>query len=231
MHETPSLNTFKMRLGRYLGLNLELVVNENRSTMLNLLEKRRSFVRLSVHKMFLDAPDAVISAIAHYVQGVRKEKNIRNLILRKYIQEHLAQVDYTHLVNRHRLTDQGKVYQLKEIYEEINKKYFDQQLDLSITWYGQPRRAARTRITFGQYVSGLRLIKIHRMLDDSFFPDYFVSFVVYHEMLHCVIPGAVDRRGRFCFHGRDFKQKERAFEQYAEASLWEKKNREFLLKH
>lgn len=228
MLETESLHIFKTRLGRYLGLNFELVINENRSTMLNLLEKRGSFVRLSVHKMFLDAPDVVISAIAHYVQGLRKEKNSRNLILRKYIQEHLAQADYTHLVKQHRLTHQGTVYHLKKIYDEINEKYFCQQLDLSITWYGQSRGPSRTRITFGQYVSGLRLIKIHRMLDDSFFPDYFVSFVVYHEMLHCVIPGSVDRRGRFCFHGLDFKQRERVFEQYAEARLWERENRAIL---
>lgn len=219
------IEVFEARLAKYLNLKLELVINENRSTMLNLLEKKRDRARLSVHKMFLDAPDEVVSAIAHYVRGTRKGKSRYNLILRSYIQEHLSQYDYSHLVDKMQLTHEGEVYNLKSLYDEINEKYFQDQLDLSLTWYGaKGRRRGRSRITFGQYLDGLRLIKIHRMLDDAFFPDYFVMFIVYHEMLHCVIPGEV-KGGTFRFHSRNFREQEKRFEHYQRAIDWEKKNK------
>ena len=225
-----TLEDFKTRLLRFLDIKLDLVLNENRSTMLNILEKNRSFARLSVHKMFLDAPDPVLSAIAHYVRGTRKDKRHQSLILRTFIQQHLAAGDYTHLIDRHKLTQQGKIYHLGELYDSLNHTYFGGGLKLSITWYGQVRSRRPSRITFGQYLPGLRLIKIHRMLDDPFFPEYFVSFVVYHEMLHSVVPGSTDGRGQFCFHGRDFKKREMAFEHYRAALVWEKNNKTTLFK-
>lgn len=188
-------------------------------------KKERSFARLSVHKMFLEAPDPVLSAIAHYVKGTRKDLGERNLVLREFIQGHLHRYDYTHLVNSQKLVQQGRVYHLKPLFDALNKKYFDEKLDLSLTWFGAPQRKRRRRITFGQYFSGLRLIKMHRMLDDPFFPEYFVSFILYHEMLHSVVPGVKDARGRFCVHGKNFKEKERAFEHYQKAIEWERNNK------
>lgn len=223
-----SIETFIERLKSYLRCDLELVINENRWTMLNLLEKRATFARLSCHKMFLEAPDPVISAIAHYVRGSRKESSV----LRQYIQDHLSKSDYTHQVKQHLLVDQGCTYQLRPLYEAINKKYFNQELNLSITWYGRKtRKRTRTRITFGQYVSGLRLIKIHRMLDHPFFPEYFVCFIIYHEMLHSIVDGKMDERGRYCYHSAAFKEREKAFEEYHRAIEWEKKNKTLLFKY
>jgi hypothetical protein len=145
--------------------------------------------------------------------------------LREFIHGHLDRCDYTHLVNPQKLIQQGHVYHLKYLYDEINKKYFKGQLHLFLTWYGTPHSKRRMRITFGQYVSGLRLIKIHRMLDHPFFPEYFVAFVLYHEMLHSVIPGSRDTKGRFCIHGKNFKEREKAFEYYQKAIEWEKNNK------
>lgn len=220
-----TLESFKIRLQYLLQMKVELVVNENRSTMLNLLKKERSFARLSVHKMFLEAPDPVISAIAHYVKGTRRNLSERNVILKEFIQRHLACRDYSHLVKSQELVSQGKIYDLKTLYDPLNQKYFNGELDLSLTWFGASSRKRRRRITFGQYFSGLRLIKMHRMLDDPFFPEYFVSFILYHEMLHSVIPGSKDARGRFCVHGKEFKEREKVFEHYHKAVEWEKRNK------
>jgi hypothetical protein len=219
--------SFKTRLQRYLKIDLALIVNENRSTMLNLLEKRENFARLSVHKMFLEAPDSVVRAIADYVQRGRKYRQESSALLRTFIQEHLTRSNYTHLIESQKLLHVGRTYHLKPLYDRLNLEYFGAQLDLSITWYGKQRIRPRLRsiVTFGQYLAGLRLIKIHRMLDDPFFPHYFVAFVVYHEMLHSVIPTSVDARGRLCFHTPSFKEREKAFTHYREAIEWEKKNK------
>lgn len=220
-----SVEQFKRRMAKHLDLDLEIVVNENRSTMLNLLERKRDRARLSMHKMFLDAPEQVISAIAHYVRGTRSNRSGQNLVLRGFIQKNLTQLDYSHTVDKQKLVHQGKVYDLSEIYDRLNKQYFGNKLKLQITWYGLWKKKNRCRVIFGQYFDALKLVKIHRRLDDPFFPDYFVDFVVYHEMLHSVVPGYVDERGLFRSHGEEFKEREREFEFYEEAMAWEKKNR------
>lgn len=223
---------FRKKLATYTRVRCELVINENRSTMLSVLDRRPGFARLSVHKMFLSAPDPVIAAVAHFIKGARRQREEHNFVLRTFIQQQLSQADYTYLVNPQKLVQEGRVYHLKMLYDSINQKYFENQLRLAITWYGNLKRRARTRITFGQYLDGLRLIKIHRILDDPFFPEYFVAFIVYHEMLHAVIPGhANETSRRYTFHSREFKAREREFEHYHLALAWEKRNKELLFRY
>lgn len=216
---------FKGRISKFTSLKLELRINNNRSTMLALLEKRRGAARLSLHRMFLEAPDPVLMAIAHYVHGGRRRGEDYHRVLRSYIQTHLPQQDYSNRLNPDQLKRQGRVYDLEAIYHEVNKKYFDGKLNLKITWYGRTMRSKRPRrITYGLFEDALKLIKIHRILDDPFFPPYFVSYVVYHEMLHAIVPGEMDARGNFCVHTRLFKEKEKLFADYKRALAWEKQH-------
>lgn len=188
-------------------------------------------MRLSVHKMFLTAPDSVLEAIVHYIQGKTHERRKHALTLRVYIQEHLAQNDYSHLLDPRKLVKRGTHYDLDAIYQDLNRTYFNDQLSLEITWYGRKMQRPKRRVTFGQYLDGLRLIKIHRMMDDPFFPSYFVEFIVYHEMLHAVVPGSAGRGDRFLFHTKEFKRREKEFAEYAKALTWEKKNKGVLFSH
>jgi len=125
-----------------------------------------------------------------------------------------------------RVIHEGSSYHLKEIYDQVNSRYFEGRLSLQITWYGQLKRRKRRRrhVVFGQYVDALKLVKIHRRLDDPSYPDFFVSFIVYHEMLHHVVPGYMDARGYYRCHGPEFKRREREFEHYQKALVWEKQN-------
>lgn len=230
--ESFLVEKFKSRLSRHLDCELQLVVNENRSTMLNVLERRRGFARLSVHKMFLDAPEDVVSAVASFVQGVRPKKGVNAFVIRSYIQSNLARFDYSHLLNKQKLTTEGRFYNLKEMYDKINAEYFEGKLDLAITWYGAWGRKNRSRVTFGEYFDHLKLVKIHRVLDDLFFPDYFVSYIIYHEIVHHIVPGYMDEAGFFRSHGADFKALEVLFKDYKKAIAWEKRHKDqFFKKH
>lgn len=226
MNTDCAVDRFRRKLTRTLGFDLELVINENRSTMLNILAKKRDWAKLSVHKMFLDAPENVISAIAHYVRGTRKDRETKDLLIRGYIQSNLKRFDYAHLLNTKNFATTGRFYDLKAIYEKLNRDYFGSRLDLKITWYGVSGRKTKSRVIFGQYFDHLRLVKIHRVLDDPFFPDYFVHFVMYHEMLHHVVPGQFDCRGFFRVHGEEFKRLEKEFAEYERATEWEKRNKD-----
>lgn len=224
------IEKFKKKLSRHVSMEVELVINENRSTMLNVLSRKRDFAKISMHKMFLEAPEDVISAIAHYVRGNRRERGFKDLLLRGFIQSNLERLDYSHLLDESKLISLGNLYDLKPICEALNRKYFKGKLDLKITWYGTKGRTNRSRVTFGQYYDHLKLVKIHRILDDPFFPDYFVFFVIYHEMLHHVVPGFIDKNGLYRVHGPEFKKREKEFADYEIASQWEKKHRHLFFK-
>ncbi len=127
--------------------------------------------------------------------------------------------------NKIHLKTQGILYDLQSIYNSINTSYFDGKLDLKITWFGNAERKARRHRKLGLYCFSDKLIKIHRLLDQPHFPPYFISYVVYHEMLHSVHPPVKAKRGRYSIHHAGFKQKEREFAEYAEAKRWEQENK------
>ena len=115
------------------------------------------------------------------------------------------------------LRPKGEIYNLLEIYETLNHEYFDAKLDLRISWFGRGEVIPKTRITFGAYNHDLKLIKVNRLLDKPHIPEYFVRYIVCHEMLHNAFPPIRRKRGRHHVHHCDFKAKERAFPFYAKA--------------
>jgi hypothetical protein len=123
------------------------------------------------------------------------------------------------------LQTQGTLYDLQEIYNRINQAYFENQLDLKITWFGSKERKARRHRKLGLYIFDDKVVKIHRLLDQAHFPPYFISYVVYHEMLHSVCPPVKARRGRYQIHHLEFKKKEMEFAEYALAKRWETENK------
>jgi hypothetical protein len=119
----------------------------------------------------------------------------------------------------------GGHYDLQTIFNELNACYFNNQLDLKITWFGSAQRKARRHRKLGLYCFRSKVVKIHRLLDQPHFPPYFISYVVYHEMLHSVCPPVKAKRGRYRIHHSDFLKKEKEFAQYEVAKRWEEENK------
>jgi hypothetical protein len=72
------------------------------------------------------------------------------------------------------------------------------------------------------------LIRIHPTLDRREVPEYFLAWIVYHEMLHQKhsIPVIAGRRR---FHTREFLAEERLFDDYERAQAWQQQNLRWLL--
>ncbi|HSX04330.1 MAG TPA: hypothetical protein VLG76_06345 [Rhabdochlamydiaceae bacterium] len=130
-----------------------------------------------------------------------------------------------------RLKTQGEHYHLDQIYEKINQHYFEGKLDLKISWFGNHKSVAKRRVILGSYNHRKGLIKIHRVLDHSHIPDYFISFIVYHEMLHHVLPPLWGRYRRRRIHHSEFSAREKQFEEYALAKEFRKGFIKELFKH
>lgn len=222
-HKTKIIHN---RLEQSLGKRLLLKINDNRSTLLS-VKWEPSFTKVSLHHMFLQAPRNVMKALTCYLRG---GDNRLDPSIKAFIETGIQSLDYSHQLDSSKLQVSGKVYNLQKLYREINDTYFNRPLGLRITWFGHGKRISRRRVTFGLYHDALRLIKINRLLDDVQFPEYFVSYVIYHEMLHYVYPAYVDETGRKQIHSPEFKRQEKKFEYYREAEHWIREHQSLLFK-
>lgn len=211
-----TFKSFQDKIQNTLGNKLKLKINDNRSTMLS-VRWEPDCTRVSLHRMFLQAPQNVMDALSCYI---RQEKSIIPQTVKKFIETNLKKLDYTHHLARYKLYSQGNVYNLKKIYEELNKEYFQNKLNLAITWFGKHHQRNKSRVTFGLYYDPLKLIKINRLLDSPAFPDYFIGYVVYHEMLHHVCPPYIDKNGMNRVHSKEFKLQEEKYLYYDLAQNW-----------
>ncbi len=128
-------------------------------------------------------------------------------------------------VRSSKIQTKGEHYDLKAIYDVLNQDYFKNKLNLEITWFGSARRKARCHRKLGLFCFLTNRIKIHRLLDQPHFPPYFISYVVYHEMLHSVCPPVKIKKGKYRIHHPDFKVREKEFADYALAKHWEEENK------
>jgi hypothetical protein len=112
-------------------------------------------------------------------------------------------------------------FDLEAVYHELNQTYFANRIHARITWSRRPPQRPRQSIRFGAYYAQDRLIRIHPLLDQDFVPRYVIENVVFHEMLHQLIPR---RRvnGRWSVHPPEFRQQERHFPYYQQAEQWQR---------
>lgn len=209
------------------GAPLRLTVTDNRRTMLS-LHKRKELVEVRLHHMFLRAEAAVWDALSDYLfSGDRTAASV----IARYIEKqrkHIRKSEERPLA----LSTAGVHHDLHEICRDINQRYFQGRADVHITWGregGHKTRAARRSIKLGSYTSRDRLVRVHPALDAAFVPRFFVEYIVYHEMLHHVLPPTV-QNGRRDLHGPIFQARERQFEHFQAALAWERANLDRLLK-
>jgi hypothetical protein len=122
----------------------------------------------------------------------------------------------------------GRYYDLEAIKQELCARYFPDGTDVTIAWGRWSGRARPRSMRFGVYLPAARQIRIHPALDQDFVPRYFVEFIIYHELLHHVIP-PVRVNGRYHIHPAAFRQRERTFPRYAEAVAWRQRHLRRLL--
>jgi len=218
------LSSFQKQLENDLKKNVKLTINDNRSTMLS-IKWEPDCTKVSLHRFFLRAPENVMRALACYI---KQEHLSVAPTVKSFMKDSIRSLDYSHLLDKKKLKVQGKFYDLQHLLNDLNQEYFDNTLNLNITWFGKPYQCNRTQVTFGLYQESLKLIKINRLLDDPNFPKYLVSYVIYHEMLHNVCSSYYDERGRHRIHNKEFKAMEVKFRHYDRAQQWIKENKKSL---
>lgn len=215
-------STLQEKIQNHLGPKLKLKINNNRSTMLS-VRWEPDCTKVSLHRMFLEAPPNVMDALSCYLA---EQPSQLPITIKAFIEKSLKHLDYSDQLDRSTLYSQGHVFNLREIFDKLNYEYFDNQIQLQITWFGKPNHRNRNRVTFGLYYDPMKLIKIHTILDNPAYPDYFVEYVVYHEMLHHVCPSYIDEKGIHRIHSKEFKQREKLYRHYHLAQNWIREHQE-----
>jgi hypothetical protein len=109
----------------------------------------------------------------------------------------------------------GNAYDLDKMFAKLNRRYFDSALEKpTLTWSQR-----KTRSILGHHDRVYETITISKSLDSTQVPEWFVEFILYHEMLH-IKHAARMINGRRYYHTAAFRLDERRHAKYEEAQRW-----------
>lgn len=194
----------------YLGIQVEIELTENTTTLIKVAKKIDKFI-IKMNKNFLSADENVFKDILSFIKtGNKKTPDLRNFIKTNL---HL----FKKRERKFKKITKGKIYDLEEIFNFLNKKYFENSIKSNITWGKINKGFVKKRI-LGSYDPINDIIRINPILDRYTIPFYYIHYVVYHEMLHAFLKKMGKR-----WHGKEFKEWEKKFEFYEKAIKWEKR--------
>ncbi len=188
-------------------------------------------VHLSLHRFFEDAPPATVADLGHWLR-VGKRARAASQRLDHWIQTRVSDLP-TRAPRRMRLKTCGEHYDLPPLLETVRLQEFpdhfteDDANSLAlpaITWSQQSTKSKLRSLRLGSYNKERNLVRIHPILDDPEAPEFFVRYIIFHELLHAVHPSFKGPGGRWVHHCRDFRQSESQYPDFERALAWEQKD-------
>lgn len=195
--------SFRRVLAERSGLRVELVLTRNRVSMASVRFLREGYVRLRLHEAFREAPDTVQRALVAYLRTRRREHwhvicdFSRTIPVRPPLQPVACHTS-------------GRVYDLAHLAAEVHATFFAGGLDFRVGWGRRGGVGMGRSIRYGSCNPETGLIRIHPLLDDARVPEDFIRYILFHEMLHLVIPPQLEG-GRRVDHPVAFRKRERTF--------------------
>ncbi|MGI8732956.1 MAG: SprT-like domain-containing protein [Pyrinomonadaceae bacterium] len=184
------------------------------------LRSGRVYVRLS--DICKDTPPTVLRALAYILVARLLGKRTPDVHNRLY-QDYSVTPDVmraSDLARRRRgrkfiSSAQGEAYDLEKMFAKLNRRHFDGELKKpALTWSQR-----RTRNILGHHDRVYDTITISKTLDSSDVPEWFVEYILYHELLHMKHPARLIN-GRRYYHTSAFRSDERRFPHYEDAQKW-----------
>src|ERR687883_475478 len=184
------------------------------------LRSGRVYVRLS--DIFKSAPLGVHRALAFILVAKLLRRRTPPFYERVY-REYACSPDVlraSDLARRQRgrkmvSTSEGRVYDLGRMFQRLNQRYFGGEIEQpTLTWSQR-----RTRTILGHHDGVHDTIVISKTLDSPEVPEWFVEYILYHEMLHIKHPARLIN-GRRYYHTSAFRLDERRFPHYDQAQKW-----------
>ncbi len=120
------------RLSAYLkpGHRARIIFTDNVHTMLS-VKRGQGVYTLRMHRMFAAAPPAVLRAVARYAQSQDREAGV---LLRRYIDGNEHLIRDAERPRSQQLDTQGAHFNLQELFDGLNARYFGGTIEAKITW-------------------------------------------------------------------------------------------------
>jgi hypothetical protein len=230
---TETIETHRRRIAGHLTIRLpepvDIIFTNNRSTMVS-FKRLNGRIVVRLHRLFRHANEEILDSLALYL-GNRDNK--ASMQIDGFIAAHRSEIHHSALSTSRPLKSEGQHHDLKVVLERVNKRYFEGKIDVQIGWARNPARKGRKNTktvsrALATYSYSDHTIRVSPILDALDVPEYVIDWIVYHEMLHHVLP-VEESHGRHRYHTRRFKTLERAFIHYRKAKAWEKVNTNRLL--
>jgi predicted metal-dependent hydrolase len=197
----------------YIGINHTIRIRDG-----------KVFVRIA--QIFADAPMQVQKSLASILVSKILRRRVPQTDLENYQVYVKTETIQTQAFENRRqrgrkivTTAKGETYDLEEIFDRLNRTYFQNSLPKPVlTWSAQ-----KTFQRLGHHDSTHKTLVISKSLDDKKIPAFVVEYVVYHEMLHIKHPTIV-RNGRRYNHTPAFRRDEENFRYFADADAWIERN-------
>jgi hypothetical protein len=180
----------------------------------------RIYVRLS--DLFQTAPPEVIRALAFLLVArllSRKAPRDQERIYRSYAfsPQLLRASDIARRQRGRKVISSahGQIYDLERIFAKLNRRYFDGEIEKPVLTWSQ----RRARSILGHHDGAHDTITISKILDSREVPEWFVEYILFHEMLHIKHPARIVN-GRRHYHTSAFRAEEQSFPRYQHAQEW-----------
>src|SRR6266852_8937590 len=205
----PDLRDIEVKFYPYAGLHHTIRVRAG-----------RVYVRLS--DLFQAAPPEVIRALAFLLVArllSRKAPRDQERIYRSYAFSPplLRASDIARRQRGRKVISSanGQVYDLERIFAKLNRRYFDGEIEKPVLTWSQ----RRARSILGHHDAAHDTITISKILDSREVPEWFVEYILFHEMLHIKHPARIIN-GRRYYHTSAFRSEEKSYPQYEQAQEW-----------
>ena len=210
----------QVHLQTLLKKPVKVTATRNQSQVFTYRESASGNISIRLHRDYLKAPEEIRIAIRDYCLYQRKQDW-------KLISDYADQCGVADpSPAAQRIESKGEHFDLKKLYNEVNAEHFSGKIKLNIGWGRQPKRRNKRRrtrsIVFGSYNRAQNLIRIHPQMDREDMDERFIRYVIFHEMLHHIVP--CEKSGdRTLHHPPNFKKLEKQYPGYDEMRVLSKK--------
>ncbi|MDH3590429.1 MAG: hypothetical protein OER88_01025 [Planctomycetota bacterium] len=209
---------FESGLAAHLGCPVSVTFSRARTRPIGAeFHEGRWMVRL--HEFFVDAGADVRDDLARWLRAGRRARAACDR-LDAFLSRSLAALPPAR-PRTVQLDPGGLVHDLSLLARPLFETWF--VADFSgrdrpgLTWGQRRRSRARRGLQLGCFVPRSRIVRVHPVLDHADVPAWFVSFVLYHEILHDVLPEDTH-------HGPAFREREHRHPDYVRAQRWESRH-------
>lgn len=204
----------RVKSRRTLAVSEAVVTWRAYTNSIGIVRVRNGRLEVSLSEALREAPPEVVEALAEILVAKlfgRKAPAEFQTRYRSWLHhgETRQQLDAVRRERgRKRVANEGgRHYDLDEIFEKVNRKYFEGRLAKPVLAWSV--KASRTHL--GHWDPVHTTIVLSRALDSLCVPALAVEYVMYHEMLHTLHPVEHDGARRRV-HTRSFKAAEKKFE-------------------